>query len=295
MEDYIVRVTAAEGKIRAFACNTTEMLKEAADIHSLSPLASAALGRTMTAAAMMGMNLKGANDTVTLQIKGNGPIGSVVVISDTFSNVRGYVGDPQVDLPLSSIGKFDVASAVGKDGYLNVIKDLGLKEPYVGYVNLVSGEISEDLAYYFATSEQVPTVVSLGVLINPDGSIANAGGYIIELMPGAGDDIIDFVEEKVASVPPVTAMLKEGLTPEGILESFFGEKDMRILDSIGCRYMCNCSRERMERALVNLGEKELRDMLSEDKGAELQCHFCNKKYNFTGEDLEGLIEASISR
>ncbi|MCX7710199.1 MAG: Hsp33 family molecular chaperone HslO [Clostridia bacterium] len=290
MEDYIVRATAAEGTIRAVAAITTEMVNEARNIHGLSPVASAALGRTMTAAALMSMSLKNPKDVLTLQVKGDGPLGGIVVVTDTFANVRGYVYNPEVSIPLNEYGKLDVGSAVGREGYLNVIKDLGLKEPYVGYVKLVTGEIGDDLAYYYASSEQVPSVVSLGVLVNSDESIANAGGFIIQLMPGAGDDIIDFLEAKINEIPPVTKLLSEGKSPEDILQLILGEKEMRFIDSMGCRYLCNCSRERMERAIISLGREEIKNIIEEQHGAELHCHFCNEKHHFSEEDLKKILE-----
>jgi len=290
MSDYIVRATAAEGAIRAFAAVTTRMVGEAASIHNLSPVASAALGRTMTAAAIMSrMRLTSEEDALTIQIKGNGPLGGIVVASDYESNVRGYVYNPDVDIPLNSMGKLDVGGAVGKVGYMNVIMDLGLKEPYIGYVDLVTGEIGDDVAYYFAKSEQTPSIVALGVLVDVDGSILNAGGYIVQLMPGAGDDIIDYLEEKIRTLAPVTKLLSEGKTPEDILEMLFGEKSLKIAEKSPCRFVCNCSRERMERNLISLGRDELADMIEEQHGAELQCHFCNKKYYFSEEELKSLI------
>lgn len=290
MQDYIVRATAAEGSVRAVAAITTDMVREARDTHELSPVASAALGRTLTAAAIMSLSLKNPKDALTIQIKGDGPLGGIVVVTDAFANVRGYVYNPQVYLPLNEKGKFDVAGAVGREGYLNVIKDLGLKEPYVGYVNLVSGEIGEDLAYYFANSEQVPSVVSLGVLVQPDETIANAGGFFIQLMPGAGDDIIDYLERKVSEIPPVTKLLSEGKSAEQILELILGEKGIRFIDSMECRYVCNCSKERMERAIISLGRQEIKNIIEEQQEAELQCHFCNNKYTFSKEELEDLLE-----
>lgn len=289
MEDYIVRATAAEGAVRVLAAVTTQMVREAQGVHRLFPVASAALGRTMTAAALMSTSLKSSKDTLTIQIKGEGPLGGIVVVSDAKANVRGYVYNPEVDLPLNTYGKLDVAGAIGPNGYLNVIKDLGLKEPYVGYVDLVSGEIAEDLTYYFAHSEQVPSVVALGVLVNPDGSVAGAGGYIVQLMPDAGDDIIEYLEEKLCVVPSISAMLAEGKTPEDVLEILLGEKGLKVAERQPCRYQCNCSRERMERNMLSLGRQEIQEIIDDQKGAELQCHFCNTKYQFTEEDLLQLI------
>ncbi len=291
MEDYIVTATAAGGTVRVFAAVTTTMVKEAKHTHGLSPLASAALGRTLTAGALMSKLLKGKKDTLTIQIKGDGPLGGIIVVSDVDANVRGYVHNPYVELPLNEYGKFDVASGVGKKGYMNVIKDLGLKEPYIGFVDLISGEIGEDLAYYFASSEQVPSVVALGVLVNQDGSIANAGGYIIQLMPGADDQLISYIENTICSIPSISNLLSYGETPETILDIIFGEKDLKIIDTSPCSYSCNCSRERMERGIVSLGSKEICGIIDEQHGAELQCHFCNSKYQFSEQDLKDILES----
>jgi molecular chaperone Hsp33 len=289
MEDHIVRATAADGYIRAFAAVTTNLVQEAYMMHETSGVATAALGRTLTAAAMMARMLKNEKDVMTIQIRGDGPLGPIVVVTDAFSNVRGYVNEPKVYLPLTPAGKFDVAAAVGRNGYLNVIKDLGLKEPYIGYVDLVSGEIGEDLAYYFASSEQVPTVVSVGVLVGPDENVLAAGGYIIQLMPGADEEIIEYLEEKVLLADSITYMLSTGMDGAAVLESLLGEKDLQIIDTLPCRYRCTCSRDRMERNLISLGAGEIVKMADEQHGAELQCHFCNKKYYFTEEELRALV------
>ncbi|MCX8131303.1 MAG: Hsp33 family molecular chaperone HslO [Clostridia bacterium] len=288
-EDYIIAATAAGGTVRAFAATTTNMVREAKATHDLSMVSSAALGRTITAAAIMSKMLKGEKDTVTIQIKGNGPIGGLVVVSDSAANVRGYVYNPQVELPLNEAGKLDVGGAIGKEGYMNVIKDLGLKEPYIGYVDLVTGEIGDDIAYYFALSEQVPSVVALGVLVDTDGGIINAGGYIIQLMPGAEDSLINYIENTINAIPTVSQLLAYGESPESILEIIFGEKDLRINSKSPCRYLCNCSRDRMERNLISVGKDEIRSIIEEQHGAELHCHFCNKKYQFTEQELKGLI------
>jgi len=290
MGDHIVRATAANGMIRAFAAVTTEMVQEAHRIHGTSGVATAALGRTLTAAAMMARTLKNDRDVLTIQVKGDGPLGLMVVVTDAESNVRGYVHNPQVYLPLNSAGKFDVASAVGRNGYLNVIKDLGLKEPYIGYVNLVSGEIGEDLAYYYAYSEQVPTVVAVGVLVDQDENVINAGGYIIQLMPDADEEIVEYLEDKVFFADSITYMLSTGMDAEAVLESLLGEKGLQNVEKLPCMYKCNCSRERMERNLISLGAKELSDMADEQHGAELQCHFCNTKYYFTEDELRALLK-----
>jgi molecular chaperone Hsp33 len=290
MEDYIVRATAAEGAVRVLAAVTTRMVSEASKVHGLAPVAAAALGRTMTAAALMSTSLKSTKDTLTIQIKGEGPLGGIVVVSDVNANVRGYVYNPEVDLPLNHYGKLDVAGAIGPNGYLNVIKDMGLKEPYIGYVELVSGEIAEDLTYYFANSEQIPSVVALGVLINPDGSVASAGGYIIQLLPDAGEDIIEYLEERLCTVPSISAMLADGKAPEDVMEILLGEKGLKIAGTSPCRYQCNCSRDRMERNMLSLGRNEIQAIIDEQKEAELQCHFCNTRYQFTEEELVQLID-----
>ena len=289
MEDHIVRATAAGGAVRAFAAVTKDLVQKAHITHGTSGVASAALGRTLTAAAMMGRMFKNEKDMLTIQIKGDGPLGGIIAVSDAQSNVRGYVYEPQVYLPLNAAGKFDVAQAVGKNGYLNVIKDMGLKEPYVGYVELVSGEIGEDMAYYYASSEQIPTVVSLGVLVDTDEQVVTAGGYIIQLMPGADESIIEFIEDKVFLADSITYMLSVGMDAQAVLNSLLGEKELQITDRLPCKYQCNCSRERMERNLISLGAKELEEMAEEQHGAELQCHFCNTKYQFTEAELRELI------
>ncbi len=295
MEDYILSATAAKGMVRAFVSRTTEMVKEAKKIHSMSPVSAVALGRTMTAASLMSRTLKGEKDTITIQIKGDGPLGGIVVVTDSKSNVRGYVHNPQVYLPLNSIGKFDIAAAVGSNGYMNVIKDLGLKEPYIGYVKLISGEIAEDIAYYYANSEQIPTIVALGVLVDKDESILNAGGFIIQLLPGADEEIIDFLEGKIGDLPPITMLLSQGKTPEDILEIILGEKELKISNKNECRNLCNCSIERMEKNLVSLGKKEILDIIESQQQAELQCHFCNNKYKFSKEQLLQLIDEAENK
>ena len=289
MRDQIVRAVAADGTIRAFAAVTTHLVEEARLMHDASGVAIAALGRTLTAAAIMSKMLKSENDVLTIQIKGDGPLGSIVTVVDAEANVRGYVNNPFVELPLNSLGKFDVSGAVGKNGYLNVIRDPGLKEPYVGYVELYTGEIGEDIAYYYAFSEQVPSVVSLGVLVAPDGRVINAGGYIIQMMPGAEDGLAEALENRIGSLKPVTTLLEEGKSPEDLLKLILGEMGLEITEEYPCKYLCNCSRERMERNLISVGEKEILEIASEQHGAELQCHFCNRKYYFTENELLGLI------
>lgn len=289
MEDYIVRATAANQTILAFAADTTNTVNEAVRLHGLYPVATAALGRTLSAAAMMSQSLKGENSKLTIQIKGDGPLGSIVVVSDSSANVRGYVHDPHVDIPLNKAGKLDVSAAVGENGYLNVIKDLGLREPYIGYVDLKTGEIGDDIAYYFAFSEQVPSVVALGVLVDEDNNVVNSGGYIIQLMPGAEEELISYLEKRISTLPSVTNMLSDGKRPEDILEMILGEKELVILDKTPCSYLCTCSRERMERNILSIGEKDIREIIQEQHGAEISCYFCNKKYNFTEDELKKLL------
>ena len=290
MTDYIIKAIAAEGAIRAFAAVTTNMVQEAHRIHDTSGVATAALGRTLTAAAIMSGMFKNDRDVLTIQIKGDGPLGGIVAVSDSKANVRGYVNNPSVELPLNSLGKFDVAGAVGKNGYLNVIKDLGMKQPYVGYVELRTGEIGEDVAYYYAFSEQVPSVVSLGVLVAPDGSVLNAGGYIIQLMPEADEGLIDSLEKRISGLQSITSLLGEGKDPEGVLELILGDMNLEITGRYPCGYLCNCSRERMERNLISLGAGDILELVAEQHGAQLQCYFCNRKYNFTEDELMSLIQ-----
>ena len=288
MKDYIVRMTAAEGTIRAFACVSTNLVQEAANVHQLSPVATAALGRTLTAAAMMSRMLKGEKDKLTVQIRGDGPLGGIVVVSDSKANVRGYVHNPDVDLPLNERGKLDIRTAVGF-GYINVIKDLGLKEPYIGFSDLVSGEIADDLTYYYATSEQVPSTVALGVLVDANG-VKSSGGFIIQLMPGAEEVTVQKLEEKLIGFPSISKLLADGTTPEGILEMLLDGLSPKVVETVPCEFVCNCSRDRMERNLISLGKEDLLEILEDKQGAELNCHFCNKKYNFTHDDLEKLVK-----
>ena len=290
MDDHIVRAIAAEGTIRAFAAVTTNLAEEARKMHGTSSVATAALGRTLTAAAIISKMFKNHKDVLTIQIKGDGPLGGIVVVSDAEANVRGYVNEPLVDIPLNIHGKLDVAGAIGKNGYLNVIRDLGMKEPYVGYVELYTGEIAEDIAYYFAFSEQTPSVVSLGVLIAPDGSVLKSGGYILQLMPDAKEGLVEVLENKISLLPPITTLLEEGKSPEDILGIILGDTGMEIYEKYSCKYSCNCSRDRMERNLISLGAKDILELAVEQHGAELQCHFCNRKYCFTEDELMSLIQ-----
>ncbi|ACL77194.1 Hsp33 family molecular chaperone HslO [Ruminiclostridium cellulolyticum] len=291
MGDYIVRMTAAQGTVRAFGAMTTEMVGQAAEIHGLSPIATAALGRTMTAAGMMSKMLKGENDKLTIQLKGDGPLGGIVVVSDSKANVRGYVHNPNVYLPLNERGKLDIRTAMGY-GYINVIRDMGLKEPYIGLSQLVSGEIADDLTYYFATSEQVPSTVALGVLIDATGVIG-AGGFIVQMMPGAEEETVATLEKRLIGFPSVSKLISEGTTPEQILNMLLEGMEPKIVETVPCSFKCNCTRERMERNLISIGKKDLLEIFEDGKGAELQCHFCNTKYNFSHQDIENIVKENV--
>ena len=294
MDDYILRATAADGLIRAFAATTKNTVQTARAIHNTTPVASAALGRLLTAGAMMGTMLKGEKDLVTLQIKGDGPIEGLLVTADSKGRVKGYPFNPNVDIPPKSPVKLDVGGTVGK-GHLTVIKDLGLKEPYVGKTELVSGEIAEDLTYYYAKSEQIPTAIALGVLVDTDTSIKAAGGFIIQLMPGATLEVATMLEERITHLKYITELLDRGETPETILDAVLGDMDLEIIDKMPTEFYCDCSRERVEKALISIGEKDLRTILEEDKKAEISCHFCNKVYNFDEADLKKLLDEATSK
>ena len=288
MGDYIIRATAANDSIRAFAATTRETVQKARELHNTTPVASAALGRLLTAGAMMGIMLKGEKDLVTIQIKGDGPLEGEIVTADSKGRVKGYVFNPNVDIPPKSPTKLDVGGAVGK-GFLTVIKDLGLKEPYVGKTELVSGEIAEDLTYYYAKSEQVASAISLGVLVDTDTNIKQAGGFIIQVMPGITEEILSRLESRINVVPYITELLSMGDTPESILNLILGDMDLQIIDKVPTEYYCGCSRERVEKALLAIGKDDLKKILEKDKKAELSCHFCNKVYNFDENDLKRLL------
>ena len=291
MSDYIVRATAANNQIRAFAATTKEMVEHARAAHNTSPVATAALGRLMTAGSMMGAMMKGDKDMLTLQIQCSGPIGGILVTADSKGNVKGYVDNPNAILPPNAQGKLDVGGAIGI-GILNVIKDMGLKEPYNGSCELKTGEIGDDLTYYFATSEQVPSAVGLGVLMNKDNTVKQAGGFIIQLMPFISDETVDKLEAKLANVKSVTSMLDSGFTPEMILEELLGEFDLEITDHMATQFYCNCDKKRVEKALIGVGRKNLNDMVQDGETIEVGCHFCNTKYKFTVEELKELIKRS---
>ncbi|MGO4890170.1 Hsp33 family molecular chaperone HslO [Anaerobacillus sp. MEB173] len=291
MGDYLVRAIAFEGKVRAYAVKTTDMVGEAVRRHDTWPTASAALGRAMTATTMMGAMLKG-EDKITVKIEGGGPIGQIIVDSNARGETRGYVGNPHVHFDLNSAGKLDVARAVGKDGFLSVVKDLGMREKFTGSVPLISGELGEDFTYYFVSSEQTPSSVGVGVLVNPDHSILASGGFIIQLMPGADDEMIDLIETKLQQLPPISKLIQAGMPPEEILYSLFGEENVKILDQMGVLFQCACSKDRFSQAIISLGKEEIKSMIDEDGEAETVCHFCNEKYHFNKGELEELYEES---
>ena len=288
MNDYIIRATAANDQIRAFASVSTEMVETAREHHNTSPVATAALGRLLTAGAMMGSMMKGEKDVLTLQIKAGGPLQGITVTADSQGNIKGYVGNPDVCIPANSKGKLDVAGAVGP-GFLTVIKDMGLKEPYSGQVMLQTCEIAEDLTYYFATSEQVPSAVGLGVLMNKNNIVRQAGGFIVQLMPFAEEEVISRLEQNVQKINSVTNLLEEGHTPESLLEKVLEGFDMQINEKMDTRFHCNCSKERVAKALISIGRKELNEMIQEGKPIEMNCHFCNTNYNFTVEELKEIL------
>lgn len=291
MNDYIVRATAANAQIRAFACTTRETVEQARASHNLSPVITAGLGRLLSAGVMMGSMLKGEEDILTLQVKGDGPVGGLTVTADSKGNVKGYANVPDVILPANSIGKLDVGGAVGK-GYLSVIKDMGLKEPYVGQTELQTGEIAEDLTYYFAVSEQVPSCVGLGVLMEKNNTVRQAGGFIVQLMPFAEEEVITRLEDNLKKVASVTSMLDEGKTPEQMLETVLAGLDPEMNDTLPCRFHCSCDKERVQKALISIGKTELADLIDEGKEIEVNCHFCNKNYTFSVEELKELYQKS---
>ena len=289
MNDYMIRATAADGQIRAFAATTKEMVETAKNAHNTSPIATAALGRLMTAAAMMGSDLKGEGELLTLRIEGDGPIGGLLVTADGKGDVKGYAFNPDVMLPPNAQGKLDVGGSLGL-GVLSVIKDIGLKEPYVGQTQLITGEIAEDLTYYFATSEQVPSSVALGVLMNKDNTVRQAGGFIIQLLPGASDEIIDRLEAKLSGISSITSLLDAGKTPEEILTDILGEFGLEILSKMPVQFRCDCDRSRVEKAIISIGKKEIQDMINEGREIEVNCQFCNKHYKFSVDELGDMLK-----
>ncbi|MCP8618192.1 Hsp33 family molecular chaperone HslO [Salirhabdus salicampi] len=287
MSDYLIKATAFNHTVRAYAITSTETVNEACKRQDTWATASAALGRTITVAAMMGAMVKG-EDKITVKVEGNGPIGAIIADSNAKGEVRGYVKNPHVDFDLNEKGKLDVRRAVGTEGTISVVKDLGMRDHFTGQVPIVSGEISEDFTYYFVNSEQVPSAVGAGVLVNPDLSILAAGGFIIQMMPGATEETISRLEKHIANIPPISTLIREGHSPEVILEKLLAGGDMNILEKMPIEFKCRCSRERISNAITGLGNEEIQSMIDEDKGAEATCHFCNEIYQFSAEELEQL-------
>lgn len=294
MSDYIIRATAANDSIRAFCASTKDIVETARINHNTSPVVTAALGRLLTAGAMMGSMLKSEDDLLTLQLRGAGPMKGVTVTANSNAQVKGYPINPDVVIPANSKGKLDVAGAIGV-GVLSVIKDMGLKDPYVGQVELISGEIAEDLTYYFATSEQVPSSVALGVLMNKDNTVRCAGGFIIQVLPGASDDILDMLEEKLKGLPSFTTMLDEGLSPEDILERILGDMDLKIMEKVDTSFTCNCDKKRVEKVIISLGKKEIDEMIRDNEPIEVKCQFCNRAYEFDTSDLKMLRKEAVRK
>lgn len=289
MKDYLIRGIDKLGRIRVFIATTTGLVEEARRIHNTSPTATAALGRSLTASVLMGTMMKNDEDTLTFKISGNGPGGNILVVAKNNGNIKGEIINPGIDIPSREDGKLDVAGLVGKEGTMTIIVDLGLKEPYVGMSKLVSGEIAEDLAYYYAYSEQQPSVVSLGVLVDKDLSVKAAGGYIIQLLAGSTEEDIVAIEEILKDIKPISSLIDQGLSPEEILNSTFKDFEMQILEKKEIEYKCDCSRKKIRKVIKSLGKKEIEDMINEDHGAEVVCHFCNTKYVFDEEDLKKIV------
>lgn len=291
--DKIIKFLAYNGKVSVICADTTNLVEEARKIHDLSPVATAAFGRVLTITAIMAVEMKGLKDKLTIQIKGNGPLGTMIVTANNFPRLKGYVSEPQVDLPLNEFGKLDVGGAVGHEGYINVIKDIGLKEPYIGISPLVSGEIAEDFANYFVNSEQRQSVVALGVLVDKDG-VKSAGGYLINPMPDATEQEISQIEKSIFEAGAMSKMLDKNLSLQEIAEKITGDKDVKVIEeNITPIYKCDCSKEHMADGLASIGKDELKDIIQTDGKAEILCHFCNKKYNFSKEELEEILYKSL--
>ena len=288
MNDYIVRATAAGETVRAFAIRSTDLTAEAREIHHTYPVVTAALGRLLSAGAMMGSMMKGENDILTHQMKGDGPIVQMTVTADSHGNVKGFAANPSVDIPLKRAGKLDVGGAVGK-GLLTVIMDLGLKEPYNGQVEIQTGEIGDDLAYYYTVSEQTPSVVGLGVMVDTDSSVKHAGGFILQVMPDASEETIEALEAKVAAAEPVTTMMDRGMGPEEILEYYLEDLDLKIAEKLPVRYYCGCSKEKVAGALATISTEDLQEMINDGEEIEVKCFFCNSAYKFSTDELEEMI------
>lgn len=288
MNDYIVRATAAGDTVRAFAIRSTELTAEARELHHTFPVVTAALGRLLSAGAMMGSMMKGEKDMLTLQMKGDGPIAQMTVTADSHGNVKGFAANPAVDIPLKYAGKLDVGGAVGK-GFLTVIMDLGLKEPYNGQVEIQTGEIGDDLAYYFTVSEQTPSVVGLGVMVDTDSSVKHAGGFILQVMPDAAEETIESLEAKVAAAEPVTTMMDNGMSPEDILGYYLGDLDLKITEKLPVRYYCGCSKEKVAGALATISTDDLQEMIDDGEEIEVKCYFCNSAYRFSTSELKEIV------
>ncbi len=293
-KDYLVKALAFNGQVRAYSVRTTNTVSEAQRRHDTWVNASAALGRSMTAGVMMGAMLKG-EQKLTVKVEGDGPLGPIIIDSNAKGEVRGYVSNPHVQLEQNGHGKIDVAGAVGRNGFLSVVKDVGMRDFFTGQVPIVSGELGEDFTHYFVVSEQAPSAVGLGVLVNPDHTILAAGGFIVQIMPGATDETITIIEEKLGQMTTVSKLVEKGLTPEEILYEVLGQENVKIIETMDVDFVCQCSRERIEAALISLGASELNAIIEEDGQAETSCHFCNEKYHFTKEDLEGLLKETLNR
>ncbi|MFJ7935819.1 Hsp33 family molecular chaperone HslO [Sporosarcina sp. NPDC096371] len=293
MKDYLVKAIAYNDQVRAYAAITTETVGEAERRHHTLPTASVALGRSMTAGVILGAMLKG-EEKISIKIDGGGPIGTILVDANTKGEVRGYVTNPQTHFDVNDQGKLDVKRAVGTNGLLTISKDIGLQQPFVGYIPLVSGEIADDFTSYIVNSEQVPSSVGVGVLVNPDQTIQAAGGFIIQLMPGTDDETIHMIEERLKDIMPISSMVEQGMTPEQILEQVLGAGNVKFLEEIPVQFQCQCSEERISNAIISLGSAEIQDMIQTDGQADAQCHFCNENYHFSKEDLELLLEAAVS-
>ncbi|WP_164670641.1 Hsp33 family molecular chaperone HslO [Virgibacillus doumboii] len=291
MKDYLVKATTYNGMVRAYAASSTNTVEEARRRQDTWATASAALGRTITITAMMGAMMKG-DDSLTVKIEGGGPVGAIVADGNPEGKVRGYVSNPHVDFDLNAKGKLDVARAVGTEGNLSVVKDLGLKDYFTGQVPIVSGEIGEDFTYYFANSEQIPSAVGAGVLVNPDHTILASGGFIVQVMPGAGEEIITRLEEKIQTFPAISKLIREGNSPEQILERLFGDEEVNVHEHLPITFECKCSKERVQQAIIGLGSEEIQQMIDEDHGAEATCHFCNEVYQFSEQELETLKQSA---
>lgn len=292
MQDYVIRAIDEEGSIRVFVASTTNLVNSAREIHNTTPTASAALGRTLTAAAIIGTMLKNERDTVSVQLKGDGPLGTILAVANSKGDVKGYVDNPSTDLPLKINGKLDVGAAVGHNGKVTVIRDFGLREPYIGQSDIITGEIAEDIANYYAYSEQQPSAVALGVLVDRDTSIKAAGGYIIQVLPQATEEALDKLEDSLVNAEPVSLLIDKGYSPEEILPHICNGFNMNIKEKMPLKLTCDCSFERMQKALLAIGREDLKNIIKEDGEAELVCHFCNGKYKFNRDELNSLLNES---